>query len=59
MCGRESGLKPAEVIFTGIIESIDRERGTFGLYAPAFDADHVASIQFGSLKLDTSGQEIV
>jgi len=46
---REPGLKPAEVIFTGIIESIDRERGTFALYAPAFDADHVASIQFGSL----------
>jgi len=47
------------VLVLGIIESIDRERGTFGLYAPAFDADHVASIQFGSLKLDTSGQEIV
>ncbi|MEN6473495.1 MAG: Clp1/GlmU family protein [Syntrophaceae bacterium] len=47
------------VLVLGIIEAVDQERDCLALYAPPFDADRVVSIQFGSIKLEQSGQEMV
>ena len=46
------------VLVLGIIAAVDPERDCLILNAPPFDADQAASIQFGSIRLETSGQQI-
>ncbi len=42
----------------GILEEINLRENRFVLYAPAFEREEIASVQFGSLRLNRSGEEL-
>jgi polynucleotide 5'-kinase involved in rRNA processing len=42
----------------GIIEELDLVEGYLRLYAPSFESSEIASVQFGSVRLDRSGREL-
>jgi polynucleotide 5'-hydroxyl-kinase GRC3/NOL9 len=42
----------------GIIEELDWSEGCMRLYAPPFESGQIASVQFGSIRLDQTGEEL-
>jgi hypothetical protein len=42
----------------GIVEELERDRGYLPLYSPPFEGCQIASVQFGSIRLERSGQEL-
>jgi len=46
------------VVVLGIIEELDLVGGCLRLYSPPFESSQIASVQFGSIRLDRSGQEL-
>ncbi len=45
-------------IVMGILLEVDLDGAQLGLYAPPFERERIASVQFGSIRLDRSGREL-
>ncbi len=46
------------IMSIGILEELDVDAGRLRVYAPPFEHDRLASVQFGSLHLNRAGQEL-
>ena len=53
LCGRRGF-----VVVLGVVEELHQDGGYLRLYSPPFESSQVASVQFGSIRLDWSGQEL-